>query len=360
MDTIRREYEEFFEITKADNEVARKHQLEELEKVRTEYEAYRHSQFEEKRRIIQEYQSLLYSMQNQFEEYRCMSEYLFNGELAKIEDELATVTLRYEQEILYIIQAKDKFYTDMMVAKDAKIMHLIEGSDLQSLLKKHELDIENIRKDNLKEIERVKSDQESEQKNLVSLLQRQNQSLEAKVEKVQAHAKTLETKIKDITNMLETKQRQLLDRDSEKRRLEEDHGHYVEKTELKIKQLSLEKEHLRHKVIRLNFSARGEGADSVENILKRLTREQNELSKQYEDMIDKYGGTSKRNDSLSKKLREKEKLVGYLEQEVKKRNREYEAMVKTFEVFLQSRTKQNAIERKERMKRLGKIESERI
>jgi hypothetical protein len=40
---------------------------------------------------------------------------------------------------MYVIQAKDKFYSDMMVAKDAKIMGLIEGSDLQGIMQKHEM-----------------------------------------------------------------------------------------------------------------------------------------------------------------------------------------------------------------------------
>jgi hypothetical protein len=158
MDNIRREYEEFFEALSNEHSAHRRSQQEETEKLKLEYEAYKQAQFEEKRLIVSDYQNLLYSMQNQFEEYRAVTEFLFNGEIAKVEDELATLSLRYEQEILYIIQAKDKFYTDLMVAKDAKIMHLIEGSDLQVILRKHESEIEQIRKDHSKEIERVKSD----------------------------------------------------------------------------------------------------------------------------------------------------------------------------------------------------------
>ena len=78
-------------------------------------------------------------MQAQFEEFRTASEFMFNTEILKLEDELSLQSLRYEHEIMYIIQAKDKFYTDMMVSKDAKIMNLIEGSDMQSLMQKHEL-----------------------------------------------------------------------------------------------------------------------------------------------------------------------------------------------------------------------------
>ena len=41
-------------------------------------------------------------MQTQFEEYRETSEFMFNSEIAKMEDEITSLRLRYEQEILYI------------------------------------------------------------------------------------------------------------------------------------------------------------------------------------------------------------------------------------------------------------------
>ncbi len=40
----------------------------------------------------------------------------------------------------------------------------------------------------------------------------------------------------------------------------------------KLNALSQEKEHLRHKVIRLNLDARGEGENTIQNMLKRITR----------------------------------------------------------------------------------------
>jgi hypothetical protein len=78
-------------------------------------------------------------MQAQFDEYRGTTELIFNVEMVKLEEEISSQAARYEQEIMYVIQAKDKFYSDLMVAKDAKIMGLIEGSDLQGIMQKHEL-----------------------------------------------------------------------------------------------------------------------------------------------------------------------------------------------------------------------------
>lgn len=78
-------------------------------------------------------------MQAQFEEYRGLSEFIYNSEIAKIDDEIAFQSSKYEQEMMFVIQSKDKFYFDMMVAKDAKIMGFIDGSDLQGIIQKHEL-----------------------------------------------------------------------------------------------------------------------------------------------------------------------------------------------------------------------------
>jgi len=39
-------------------------------------------------------------MQAQFEEYRTTSEFMYNSEIAKMEDEITSLSLRYEQEIL--------------------------------------------------------------------------------------------------------------------------------------------------------------------------------------------------------------------------------------------------------------------
>jgi len=39
----------------------------------------------------------------------------------------------------YVVQAKDRFYNEMMISKDAKIMNLIDGSDMQQIFQKQEM-----------------------------------------------------------------------------------------------------------------------------------------------------------------------------------------------------------------------------
>eukprot|EP00842_Homolaphlyctis_polyrhiza_P000891 jgi/Hompol1/1802/HPOL_004818-RA len=220
---IRREYDEFIQITKLENESFRALQQAEYESLKSEFEEHKTQSFEEKKRLTMEYQNILSAMQSQFDEYRATAELLFNVEMVKLEDEIASQASRYEQEIMYVIQAKDKFYSDMMVAKDAKIMGLIEGSDLQGIMQKHEMDMENARKEHAKELERVKSEHDSESKNVILLLQRQNVSLESKTEKLQAHMKTMEVRMKELMNTIDVKNKMITERDEVKQRVEQEH-----------------------------------------------------------------------------------------------------------------------------------------
>ncbi|KAJ3048831.1 hypothetical protein HK097_010173 [Rhizophlyctis rosea] len=352
LEGIRREYDEFIEVTKLENDSFRSMQQSEFDRLRSEYENHKLEQFEEKKRLMLEYQGLLYSLQAQFDEYRTTSEFLFSTELSKLEDELSSQALRYEQEIQYVIQAKDKFYADMMVAKDAKIMSLIEGSDLQNLMQKHELDIENLHKLHAREIEHIKSEQESEQKNLISLLQRQNVSLESKCEKLQTHLKSLEGRIKELMGVVEGKNRVIAEREDGRLKSEAEFQRKLDEASSRINSLSQEKEHLRHKVIRMALDAKGEGQNSIENMLKRISRETIELRGDYEEMSVKYDSLLSENQLLTKRLREKEKFSEFLEREVKKRTEEFTNMTRTFEDFLAGRAKQA---RKDRAERLVKL-----
>ncbi|KAJ3410355.1 hypothetical protein HDV05_003858 [Chytridiales sp. JEL 0842] len=366
IESIRKEYDEFIQITKLETESFRAQQQAEYNELKDHFEQHKISQFEEKKRLILEYAGLLYSMQSQFEEYRITAEFMFNTEMAKLEDELSLQATRYEHEIMYVMQAKDKFYADMMVAKDAKIMNLIEGSDLQSLMQKHELDIENLRKEHAREIERVKTDQESEHKSLITLLQRQNSSLESKCEKLQAHLKTLEMRIRELMSTIDSKIKLLNDREEQKIKMENEYEVKLADANAKIATLSQEKEHLRHKVIRLNLNAKGEGENSIENMLKRISRptalfvnteflkmqETADLHGEFEQLSSRYDSLIGENQVLVRRLKEREKFAEFLEREVARRTEEYSSMTQTFEDFLAGRAKQA---RKERMKRLPKI-----
>ncbi|KAJ3335730.1 hypothetical protein HDU93_004590 [Gonapodya sp. JEL0774] len=339
IDSVRNDYAAFINTTRLEHETYKSTQAAQYAGLKSQLEAHRAADFAERKRLTKEYEGVLYSIQAEFEEYRTISEFLFNTEIAKLEEEISSQASRYEQEILYVIQAKDKFYADMMVAKDAKIMNLIEGSDLQTLMQKHEVDMDNLRRDHIRELERLKSDQESEAKSLIQLLQRQNSSLENKCEKLQAHIKNLETRIKESQNLLEIKAKHFAEREENWVKREREYEGKV--SELLERNIALvrEKEHLRHKVIRLNLDAKGEAGNGIDSMLKRISRDTIDLQSQYTELSIKYEDATKELLDVSKKVKEKERFITYLEKEVARRNDEYVNMTQTFEHFLSSRAR---------------------
>ncbi|KAJ3362728.1 hypothetical protein GGF31_001337 [Allomyces arbusculus] len=355
LDQVKHQYEEFIQVTKLENDSYRQLQTQEYERLKVAFETHKKEQYDEKRAMMMEHQAMLYTLQTLFEEYKKTSEFLVSVEISKLEDEIINQSIRYENEIMYIIQAKDKFYADMMVSKDAKIMNLIEGSDLTSLLQKHELDIENVRKEYTLELERIRTQQESEQKHVISLLQRQNGTLEAKADKLAAHIKMLETKIKDLIVALEAKNKTIAERDELIVTKDLQHTTQLEQERLRYAQVLQEKEFLRHKVIRLNMESKGTGENTIENMLKRISRETTEVAKHYGDLSTQYDALLDENGKLTRQIKEREKWIEYLEREVKKRTEEFKFMVTTFESFLAQRSKQS---RRERNKRLSRARSD--
>ncbi|ORX81865.1 hypothetical protein BCR32DRAFT_293031 [Anaeromyces robustus] len=352
IESIRLEYEEFIEATKLENDSYNKSQKEEFDLLRNKFMQYKQEQNQKQRDSYWEFQSLLYSMQTQFEEYRTTSEFLFNSEIAKMEDEITSLTLRYEQEILYITQAKDRFYSDMMVTKDAKIMNLVEGSDLKEVIKHHELEIENIRREHACEIERIKSEQENEQSNIIALLQRQNSALESKCEKLSTHIKSQDDKLKDMLSIINQKNKIIIDKEDEKDRIELNLQKQLTSAMNKVYTLTQDCEYLRNKIIRLSLSAKGEGGNTIKNILKRISRETNKLSNDFDKVSNNYSTILNDYEVTVKKLKEKEKLITFLEKEVKRRTDEFDSMSRTFEDFLTQRARQLRLERSDRLMKM--------
>lgn len=215
----------------------------------------------------------------------------------------------------------------------------------------------------MREIERVKSDQESEQKSLISLLQRQNVSLETKCEKLQVHLKNVEGKTRELVSTIDSKNKALAEKDEQRVKLEQDFLVRVfnsnmlsqiklEDSKAKVNALAQEKEHLRHKVIRLNLNAKGEGANTLENMVKRITRETSKLASEFDSITYQYDTVSAKNSKNERRVADQAKLIAFLEKEIKKRNSEYTSMTKTFEEFLAGRSRNS---QRERSKRLHKI-----
>ena len=132
--------------------------------------------------------------------------------------------------------------------------------------------MENLRKEHQKDIELIKAEEETEQKNAVTLLQRQNVTLETKYDKLQGQLKSMEPRMKELLITIEGKNRHLLEKDDERIQVEKNYKIKIEDLYIKIASLSLEKEQLRHKVIRAHLKAKGDTDSSIDAVLRRLSK----------------------------------------------------------------------------------------
>jgi adenylate kinase len=82
----------------------------------------------------------------------------------------------------------------------------------------------------------------------------------------------MEGHMKELMSTIEHKNKTITEKDDLRQKLELNYQKKLAEAGDKITQITLEKEHLRHKIIRLNLNAKGEGENSIENMLKRLTR----------------------------------------------------------------------------------------
>ena len=111
----------------------------------------------------------------------------------------------------------------------------------------------------------------------------------------------------------------------------------------KLSVIALEKETLRHKVIRLSLEVKGEGENTIQNMLKRVNRETKGLFTEFHELADKHDALVDEHHLTTRKLRERERLVAFLENEVERRNAEFLTMTKTFEEFLDGRARESRL-----------------
>ena len=77
----------------------------------------------------------------------------------------------------------------------------------------------------------------------------------------------------------------------------------------------------------MNLDARGEGENSIQNMIKRITRETADLRAEFDNTGAKYDGLLSENQTLIQKLKEQEKMVKFLETEMRRRSDEFQSMV---------------------------------
>lgn len=192
-------------------------------------------------------------------------------EAQKMEGKLSSQSFKHEQEMRYLVRMKDLHYHQTVTSKDAKIMNLIEGTDLQAFFVKHEVEMEHMRRQHERDLDIVKEEVQELYDKRTSTLQNQIASQELDIEKARENVKLIETRLEETLGIVRQSRMDLAAKESAHMAQMNEMQELVRKTQSEIDQLTGVRETLRHRIIRLKLKLRGEGKDDIESLTKRLT-----------------------------------------------------------------------------------------
>ncbi len=311
----------------------------ELAAVRNEYSAFRRMQHDDKRRMLREHQQTLSSIQAQFDEYRSTAEFLFTTEAAKFEDKLNSQMLKFDLELRFVIRAKDRLFDDMVAAKDAKIMSLIDGSDFQAMLIKHELDLDQLRRSHEKELEKIKQLHRSERERAIASLRKELSAQRSVEERVRAQCRSLEGQAKELGHQLAAKEEAWLDREKHYDVLEAEWQERANQLNNDIKALVTDRAALRHKLVRLKFTANPSVKPTVDAILRGLRAELDDLSTKYGTLNGLHTATVGELGSARAQVRSLQRNKAALQLDVNRLVNDYTKLTDAFEAVVSGRTR---------------------
>jgi hypothetical protein len=99
-------------------------------------------------------------------------------------------------------QAKDQHFNQMVTSKDAKIMNLIEGTDVQRVLVRHQMELEQMRRLHERDIEQARESAEAEQKQLVAALRKEGLDKQQEIDKYHTQILSWEKKLENTLGLL--------------------------------------------------------------------------------------------------------------------------------------------------------------
>ena len=157
------EYDDFTEISRNEFRSQMEEKAKDAKAMREQFERAQRIKFENNRQVLREKQELVLALQAQFKQvhnctnlsalhecdhdagrvlqYRTTAEHLFMTEAQKMEGKLSAQSFKHEQEMRYLVRMKDPHYHQTVTSKDAKIMNLIEGTDLQAFFVKYKVEM---------------------------------------------------------------------------------------------------------------------------------------------------------------------------------------------------------------------------
>lgn len=337
MSELRAEYEEFYALTEQEFQAERSERKAEYDRLEKQHTRLLSIQFEEKQHMLREHQAIVEALQTQFQEYRRTAEALFKAEAQKLEGKLHIQMEEYEEELRYVIRMKDKAFDDMIACKDAKILTLIEGTDFQQLLIRHELEKEQLKRTQAEEMTAARREWQVQQAKI-------DHAINQRQLKADAEMQTLKARLAEAE---ETFQSRVRDEQERSRRQEEtarDDRLAMERLQKQLdasmqarETLEQEKLNLRHRLVFQKHRYGGHADESVSSLATRMKKEFAELSKKFDTLTADYNALLDRRAAEQKSQALLHAKVGKLEAQLAKKSARAAQVETTFEGYLSLR-----------------------
>jgi hypothetical protein len=308
---LRDEYEEFYAITEQEWKQERELKDQEYERLEKAHTRLLSIQFEDKQHMMREHQEIIKALQTQFQEYRRTAEVLFKTEASKLEGRLHLQMEEYEEELNYVITMKDKVFDEMIACKDAKILTLIEGTDFQQLLIRHELEKEQMRRKAVEDINTARREWSIYQQKHDAIMQNKHVEQESQIKTLQAQINESNDKLHNLINRVSQdsqKIREIEDRHKDALKHKQDQ---LEKILKEKETMAQEKFNLRHRLIFYKSKAGGSADESVNSVVIRMQKEMKDISEKFTNLLAKY------DDKVNEKVM-LEKQTNILQEKLKK------------------------------------------
>ncbi|GBG28806.1 Hypothetical Protein FCC1311_050272 [Hondaea fermentalgiana] len=339
LEELKTEYEEHAELVRAEWNLDRKSKIEDYDRLSEQLENLKIIQLEDKEQLLQEQGEVVRALQTQFEEYRQTAEYLFTTEAAKLEDKVRIQAAKYEEEIKYMVKAKDQHFDTMMSAKDAKILNLIEGTDLQSILIKHEQEIEQLRRSHADDLAAMRQRTEAEQRDTIAALRKQIDASAVVHAKLEGRLAKADERVREALDLNRKRLEQQAQREEKHMEDLQAIQNLLEEAHRAKEKLNQDKQDLRHRIVRLKIKVKGDGDETLPNLVKRLSLETSSLKAKYNKMLGHHELVVKKHRQLEQKTLVQKQQIDRVREAKQAKERELTELAHNFSRVLFSRVR---------------------
>lgn len=288
----------------------------------------------ESEQLHREHIEIVYALRQQFQEYQTTAERLFCAEAEAFEEQFKALVQRYDEQLGHVVRTKDFLFHAMAAAKDAKVMSLIDGTDFQKVLIRHQTELEVQRQAHLQDLANVRQRVEAEQRRLVYQLKKQSSLQQLELDRVAAQRAALESEIARLTSAVKQTRRIAAQRENMLEQALQEAQRRLRAAEDRCLALSREKELEKHRALRFKLQLEGRLDGSVAATAIRLQRESERLKQESDLLTIELKERSDQAAAATRMAQRAANAMAEMEAALRKKTSDYLALLKTFETFL--------------------------